>query len=144
MLDPPLAFARVSRLTDGGVAASLESPVSVPVASRVQVVEYGDNRPLIKVGMDGDLLERMDVSPLVAFELGRLRMDQRGDARGAVRALRRVLRSKRAVLREDALARLVLLYGRLGDKRACGRSKARYVRLYPHGRYAAHLADRCR
>lgn len=68
MLDPPLAFARVSRLTDGGVAASLESPVSVPVASRVQVVEYGDNRPLIKVGMDGDLLERMDVSPLVAFE----------------------------------------------------------------------------
>jgi hypothetical protein len=68
MDERPLGFARVRRLTENGVAASLESSVTVPVASRVRVVEYGDDRPVIRVGMDDDLRERMGFSPLVAFE----------------------------------------------------------------------------
>ncbi|MCA9667046.1 MAG: FecR domain-containing protein [Myxococcales bacterium] len=129
---------RRSRSRGAPSAAKLfEQATALRRAAKHHAAERAYRRFLARYGGDAR-------APLVAFELGRLRMDQLGDARGAVRALRRVLRSKRAVLREDALARLVLLYGRLGDKRACGRSKARYVRLYPHGRYAAHLADRCR
>ena len=37
MLEPPIGFARVRDLTGSGVAAVLESPVTVPVASRIRV-----------------------------------------------------------------------------------------------------------
>ena len=67
MDDSPVAFARVTRSTDSGVAAVLESTSSVSPASRARVLEPGDERPVIRVGLDEHLLKRVGVSPLVAF-----------------------------------------------------------------------------
>ena len=64
----PIGFARVREKTESGVAATLEAPTTVPVASRVRVLEYGDPRPMLRVGLDDDLRERMPSSSLVAFE----------------------------------------------------------------------------
>jgi hypothetical protein len=69
MVEPPIGIARVKYLTETGVAASLESQVIVPLASRVRVLEHGDNASVIAVGVPDDVREWMGVSSLVAFEL---------------------------------------------------------------------------
>lgn len=64
----PIAFARVQHLTDDGVIASLESPVTVPIASRVRVLEYGDTQPMIRVGLDDSLRSLVQPSALVDYD----------------------------------------------------------------------------
>lgn len=64
----PIGFARVQRTTESGVAASVESSFTAPLASRVRVLEYGDTQPFLRVGMDDELRMRMTPSSLVAFE----------------------------------------------------------------------------
>lgn len=81
---------------------------------------------------------------LAAFELGRLRMDSLGDARGAIDALERALKlDARRAFAEDALARLVLAHEALAEKALCTKARARYLARYPEGVHAQHIALRC-
>ncbi|HEX6239833.1 MAG TPA: FecR domain-containing protein [Polyangiales bacterium] len=81
---------------------------------------------------------------LAAFELGRMRMDSLGDARGAIDALERALKlDARRAFAEDALARLVLAHEALGNRAQCAQARARYLARYPEGVHAQHIALRC-
>jgi len=80
---------------------------------------------------------------LVAFELGRVRMEELQDLAGAITALERVL-----VLggpqREDAIARLVRATSALGEREKCGTYATLYAREYPQGVHAPSLAGSCK
>jgi TolA-binding protein len=81
---------------------------------------------------------------LAAFELGRLKMDQLGDTRGAVDALKRaVTAAPSSGFREDALARLVRAYGTLGNVESCERMRSAYLGSYPGGVHAAAVRKGC-
>ncbi len=81
---------------------------------------------------------------LSAFELGRIRMDSLGDAKGAVEALERALKlDARRAFAEDALARLVLARETLGDLKGCASARSRYLARYPDGVHAQHVTSRC-
>lgn len=81
---------------------------------------------------------------LAAFELGRLRMDALGDARGAVSALSRSLElAPRSPFAEDVRARLVTAYARLGDHAGCERARARYLAMHPEGRRVDAMREAC-
>jgi len=81
---------------------------------------------------------------LSAFELGRLRMDQLGDTRGAVVALQRaVSAAPGSAFREDALARLVRAYATLGNVESCERTRSAYLGSYPSGVHAAAVRKGC-
>jgi TolA-binding protein len=79
---------------------------------------------------------------LAAFELGRVRMDQLGDLRGAVSALERASTSAPG-FREDALARLVRAYASLGDSARCERTAKTYLASYPNGVHAGAVRNAC-
>jgi TolA-binding protein len=79
-----------------------------------------------------------------AFELGRIRMDALGDARGAAQAFSESLRlSKRAQFREDALARLAIANDAMGELDTCRKLRERYLKEYPGGVHVASLAKLC-
>jgi TolA-binding protein len=81
---------------------------------------------------------------LAAFELGRLKMDQLGDPRGAVAALQRaVATAPSSGFREDALARLARAYGTLGKVESCERMRSAYLASYPNGVHAAAVRKAC-
>ncbi len=81
---------------------------------------------------------------LVAFELGRTRMDVLGDPARAISALQRSLRlGPQSPFREDALARLVRLHEAQGQSRECARIQQTYVREYPQGRLIGDVRQRC-
>jgi len=71
---------------------------------------------------------------LAAFELGRLRMDRLNDLPGAAQALERaVALAPGSGFREDATARLVLVYTSLGRSADCERARAQYLAAFPTG-----------
>lgn len=81
---------------------------------------------------------------LAAFELGRLKMDQLGDTRGAIAALQRaVTGAPSSGFREDALARLARAYGTLGKVESCERMRSAYLASYPNGVHAAAVRKAC-
>jgi transmembrane sensor len=81
---------------------------------------------------------------LVAFELGRIRMDALGQPKAAVEAFVLALRtSPRASFREDALARIVFASDQLGEYATCRSARDRYVKDFPNGVHAMALAGRC-
>ncbi|HEX4339556.1 MAG TPA: FecR domain-containing protein [Polyangiaceae bacterium] len=81
---------------------------------------------------------------LAAFELGRLKMDQLGDTRGAVSALKSaVTAAPSSAFREDALARLVRAYATLGNVESCERTRSAYLGSYPGGVHAAAVQKSC-
>lgn len=81
---------------------------------------------------------------VAAFELGRIRMDALGDARGAAQAFSETLRlSKRGQYREDALARLVIANDAMGELDVCRKLRERYLSEYPTGVHVASLAKLC-
>ncbi|HVU03585.1 MAG TPA: FecR domain-containing protein [Polyangiaceae bacterium] len=79
---------------------------------------------------------------LAAFELGRLRMDQLGDLKGATVALERAA-AMAPGFREDALARLVSAYGTLGDQARCEGARSAYLGSHPNGVHAAAVRKAC-
>lgn len=79
---------------------------------------------------------------LAAFELGRVRMDYLGDAKGAIAALRWSLRTTTSAFREDAMARLVRSAETV-DQQTCKQHKQAYLAEYPRGRYAEDIERRC-
>ena len=83
-------------------------------------------------------------APVAAFELGRIRMDSMGDARGAVEALRLSLRlDSRAAYREEAQSRLVRALDELGQTAECEKARDSYLSQYPGGAYAQSVKSRC-
>lgn len=81
---------------------------------------------------------------LSAFELGRLRMDRLGDLPGAVQALKRAVQlAPGSAFREDALARLVTAYQRLGQAAACARAREQYLGAFPSGVHAESVRRAC-
>jgi TolA-binding protein len=94
-----------------------------------------------------DLLTRYPRDPragLVAFELGRLRMDRLHDAPRAAEAFERaVALAPGAELREDAMARLVTARGAAGDLASCRQVQTRYLAAYPDGVHRRAVAAAC-
>jgi transmembrane sensor len=81
---------------------------------------------------------------LVAFELGRIRMDALAQPKAALEAFGIALRSApRASFREDALARIVVATDQLGEYEACNSARDRYLKDFPNGVHALALASRC-
>jgi transmembrane sensor len=81
---------------------------------------------------------------LAAFELGRLRMDRLGDARGAIVPLQQA--SERLTdpgLREDAMARLVRALDTLGETSRCLEVRGLYLDAHPTGVHVTSVADAC-
>lgn len=64
---PPIGLVRVKGIMENAVTAAWESPVKVPVASRVKVLDTGHPEAVIRAALTDDLLERMGTSSLVAF-----------------------------------------------------------------------------
>lgn len=94
-----------------------------------------------------ELLKRYpddDRAGLVAFELGRIRMDALAQPRAAVDAFSFALRSApRASFREDALARIVVANDQLGETESCRVAREKYLKDFPNGVHAITLATRC-
>lgn len=81
---------------------------------------------------------------LAAFELGRLKMDQLGDLRGAVANLQRAVNAASgSAFREDALARLVRAHDTMGDTARCERARDSYLSSYPGGVHAGSVRKAC-
>jgi hypothetical protein len=81
---------------------------------------------------------------LVAFELGRIRMDALSQPRAAVEAFTVALRTApRASFREDALARIVVANDQSGEYEACRDARERYLKDFPSGVHVLALAGRC-
>ncbi|MGF1508833.1 MAG: FecR domain-containing protein [Myxococcota bacterium] len=79
---------------------------------------------------------------LAAFELGKLRMDRFSELRGALDAFERSLRTQHEVFREDALARIVIILGRLGDS-SCSQRQRVYLQTYPDGARVPEVRSAC-
>jgi hypothetical protein len=75
-------------------------------------------------------------APLAALELGRIRMDQLGDPRGALEALQ-------GVAGEDAEARVVILLDRLGEVGRCHTAKDAFISRYPASIHLSSIRARC-
>lgn len=83
-------------------------------------------------------------APLAALELGRLRLDGKGDAKGAEEAFRDAIAlGPSSPLREDAEARRVEALSRLG-RADCEEAKRAYLARYPRGLHRALVAASCR
>jgi len=81
---------------------------------------------------------------LVAFELGRIRMDALAQPKAAVEAFVLALRtSPRASFREDALARIVFATDQVGENETCRTARERYMKDFPNGVHAGTLVSRC-
>lgn len=81
---------------------------------------------------------------LAAFELGRLRMDRLGDPKGAVAALNQAIQlAPGSNVREDAMARLVDAYHRMGQKESCTSAQRAYLSAFPAGVHAVTVRVRC-
>ncbi len=82
-------------------------------------------------------------SGVAALELGRLRMDQLGDAAGAIAPLMRAASGVGGGLGDDALARLVQAHAQLGQSGACKSTRARYLKTYPNGVHVERVRATC-
>ncbi len=81
---------------------------------------------------------------LAALQLGRIRADQLGDIAGAVEAWRGSLAlGGGASQREDAMARLIEGYARLGNREKCREMRRTYLEQFPRGAQRASVERRC-
>ena len=80
---------------------------------------------------------------LVAFELGRLRMDVLQQPGQAVGAFRQALRLGAGAFHQDARARLVEVLDNMGRTEECQRERERYLSAYPSGRHLEQVRSAC-
>lgn len=80
---------------------------------------------------------------LAALELGRLKLDQLGDAQGAIAPLQRALRNGAGGLGDDTLARLAQAQAQAGQTAACHESRKRYLQKYPKGVHLKQIRTLC-
>ncbi|HEY6557017.1 MAG TPA: FecR domain-containing protein [Polyangiaceae bacterium] len=79
-----------------------------------------------------------------AFQLGRIRLDTLGDARGAAEAFQFALAHPGpGFFLEDAQARLVEAWARAKNAGACRQARARYLALYPKGAHTSRVERHC-
>jgi hypothetical protein len=83
-------------------------------------------------------------APIAGFELGILRMDQLGNRRGALDALRSAIAlDPGASFREDAEARIVTLLDDLDDVTGCRAARNAFLSRYPESVHRASIQRRC-
>jgi hypothetical protein len=83
-------------------------------------------------------------APIAGFELGIIRMDQLGNRRGALEALRAAIAlGPGASFREDAEARIVVLLDELDDATGCSASRDAFLARYPESVHRASVQRRC-
>ena len=71
-------------------------------------------------------------------------MDRLGNLSGAVEALRQAVRlAPGSGFREDAMARLVEAYERLGQQKSCVAARDSYLKAFPRGVHANAARARC-
>jgi len=80
---------------------------------------------------------------VAALELGRIKMDQLGDPKGAIAPLKQALRMGAGGLGDDALARLTQAQARSGQLAGCRSSKEQYLRRYPNGVHLGQIQQLC-
>jgi hypothetical protein len=81
---------------------------------------------------------------VAALELGRLRMNDLGDASGAVEAFEHAMElAPNVTFREDAAARRIQALESSGDLAACAAARDEYLTTYPGGTHAVTVARRC-
>ncbi len=81
---------------------------------------------------------------LAAFELGRLRLERLGNAKGAAQAFERAIAlAPGSGFREDAMARLVDAYAALGAREACRKARQAYLQSYPSGLHVNGVSAKC-
>ena len=104
-------------------------------------------RPDRAAALFAELIEQHPHDPragLAAFELGRIRLDVMHDVRGSIEALERSLDlAPHGGFRQDALARLVLLYDRVGDNGRCREAQSRYLSDFPDGVHLSDVTSHC-
>lgn len=104
-------------------------------------------RPDRAAALFAELVEQHPGDPragLAAFELGRIRLDVMHDVGGSIEALERALDlAPHGGFRQDALARLVLLYDRRGDLARCHEAQSRYLLDYPDGVHLSEVTSHC-
>ncbi|MEM9191462.1 MAG: FecR domain-containing protein [Myxococcota bacterium] len=134
-----------STSAEGNIEPEAPTDVSAMALFReAQTARRGGN-PTHAAELLSQLLERFPgsgVSGTAAMELGRIRMDVQGNLRGAARAFERALAIGGGAYLEDALARLAIAYGRLGDSR-CARVRDRYLAAYSGGVHRDEVAAVC-
>jgi hypothetical protein len=83
-------------------------------------------------------------APIAGFELGIIRMDQLGNRRGALEALRSAIAlDPGASFREDAEARIVTLLDELDDVTGCRAARNAFLSRYPESVHRASIQRRC-
>jgi len=83
-------------------------------------------------------------APLACFELGRIRMDGLGDNTGAIAAFSAAIRLNRnGAYCEDASARLVQLYDKVGATSACQAARESYLATYRQGSHSSSVRRAC-
>jgi len=83
-------------------------------------------------------------APLAAFELGRLRMDEVSDLRGATQALELSLAlNPKAQFAEEALMRLTKAYDARGLPAPCVHARDDYLARFPAGAYVESVKGLC-
>jgi TolA-binding protein len=148
---PPPASPEAPTKSSAPEGASVGSPAPVAGGARELFEKAGERRRSgDAAGAAQAYEELLRIHPsdarasLAAFELGRLRMDRLGDSAGAITALERaVALNVGPTFREDALARLVSVYAKLGNFAACARARDRYLASYPSGVHATAVGTRC-
>jgi transmembrane sensor len=131
---------------DDGRAEGADAEDARALFSAAQAARRG-GRPDHAAALFAELVAQHPDDPragLAAFELGRIRLDVMHDTRGSIEALERALAlSPRGGFREDALARLVVLYDRTGAHARCREARSRYLADHPDGVHATEVGSLC-
>ncbi len=140
----PESEGPTNSLAAGAASASKSSPGAKDLFEAAELARINGN-----LRASADSLNKLRKSyrsdpraGLAAFELGRMRMDIFGDVNGSLDALKDAVRlSPNAPFREDAQARLIQLYNRQGNLKACQTEKTVYLAHFPKGA-ARKVVDR--
>lgn len=142
---PPTRRAREER-RDEAETDEARAEDAMALFSAAQAARRG-GRPDHAAALFAELVEQHPDDPragLAAFELGRIRLDVMHDTRGSIEALERALAlAPRGGFREDALARLVVLYDRTGAHARCREARSRYLADHPDGVHVTEVGSLC-
>jgi len=152
--EPAPVVPTVPVLPANGGAVEQHQPVPAPAAGPTAAELFNDALTARREGRASDAalsFERIlrdfphdSHSATAAFELGRVRMDQLNDMRGAALALEQALKlAPEGTYLEEALSRLVRAYDALGPKTSCVRYRDQYLARFPAGPYASSVSARC-
>jgi len=132
-----------------GRSRGVEAPIAEPARALFEAAQIArrEGRPDRAAALFAELVEQYPGDAragLAAFELGRIRLDVMHDVPGSIEALERSLAlSRNGGFRQDALARLVLLYARSSETARCLEAQSRYLSDYPDGVHLLEVRSAC-